>query len=193
METRESKGATIVATNVAPDEFLANNPGFVFFDEHEGEFTYIKHPHMSESFGISYEDDPFLIDAATAADDLSLDKNHPTGAVIVVDGVVVARAANGSTYHEEHECERVKRGIPTGQGYELCEGCHPKNHAEVSVVNDLRDKLSPDELQAFLDADTTLYLHGHWWLCEYCSRTMEEVGITRAVLARGWVRKFLEI
>lgn len=193
METRESKEATVVQTNVTPDEFLANNPRFVFFDEENGEYTYLQHPYLSNSFEVEYSDDPFLTDAAAAADDLSLDSNHPTGAVIVVDGVVVARAANGSTYHEEHECERVKRGIPTGQGYELCEGCHPKNHAEVSAVKDLRGKLDDDALETFRNAQTTLYLHGHWWLCEYCSRTMEEVGITRAVLAREWVRKFLEI
>ena len=57
----------------------------------------------------------------------SLDKVVQTGSVIVKNGEIIGRGANDSSYHETHECERVKQKIPTGQGYELCEGCHPKN------------------------------------------------------------------
>ena len=50
----------------------------------------------------------------------SLDKTMPTTNVLVRDGN--AMGANGSDYHRNNICERVKQKIPTGQGYELCEG-----------------------------------------------------------------------
>lgn len=113
--------------------------------------------------------------AAAKAAKESLDYNFPTGSVIVRDNVVIAAGANGSTYHDEHGCERVKQGIPTGQGYELCEGCHPKNHSEAKAVTDAKAKKVNTR-----GAD--LYLWGHWWCCEPCWNAMDEAGIRNVYL-----------
>lgn len=97
----------------------------------------------------------------------SLDEAVKTGAVVVLDDVIVGAGANGSDYHKTHECERVKQGIPTGQGYELCEGCHPKNHAERRAVEQAGEKARGADL----------YLWGHWWACEPCWNAVIEAGV----------------
>ena len=100
----------------------------------------------------------------------SLDAVMPTASVIVKGSKVIGKGANGGNYHKTHECERVKRGIPTGQGYELCEGCHPKNHSEpraiAQTINNQRSTINAD-----------LYLWGHWWCCEPCWSAMAAAGI----------------
>ena len=105
----------------------------------------------------------------------SLDRVMPTASVIVKNDKVIAMGANGSDYHKTHECERVKQNIPTGQGYELCEGCHPKNHGE------------PKAIAAAAKAGVNLagadvYLWGHWWCCEPCWNSMISVGISKVYL-----------
>lgn len=108
----------------------------------------------------------FMRSAFLAAKDLSLDSTVPTGSVIVnSNGEIIGKAGNGSNYHATHACERVRLGIPTGQGYELCEGCHPKNHSEVqAIANAKSKKLSAN--------GAALYLWGHWWCCEPCWTSM---------------------
>src|SRR3989344_8182190 len=98
----------------------------------------IKYPYMPEGCTILYvpENNEYMIEAREYAREHSLDDMLKTGSIIVKDGKVIGRGANGSDYHKTHECERVKRGIPTGQGYELCEGCHPKNHSEPRAIAD---------------------------------------------------------
>jgi deoxycytidylate deaminase len=116
-------------------------------------------------------DNEFMQIAKAFAREHSLDKAMPNASVIVKDGEVIAMGANGSTYHDNNECERVKRGIPTGQGYELCEGCHPKNHSEQTAILEAKS--------AGIDtAKTELYLWGHWWCCEPCWNEMVSAGIT---------------
>src|SRR3954454_9935967 len=66
----------------------------------------------------------FMQAAKAFGENNSLDKAVPTGSVIVAADKIIGRGANGSTYHQTQVCERVRRNIPTGQGYELCEGCH---------------------------------------------------------------------
>ena len=105
----------------------------------------------------------------------SLDKNQQTGSIIVKNGEIIGKGANGSDYHETHECERAKRGIPTGQGYELCEGCHPKNHSERKAIEDAKSKNNDT-------AASNLYLWGHWWCCEPCWNAMEDAGIKNIYL-----------
>lgn len=115
-------------------------------------------------------DNPYMQEAKNYARENSLDKTMPNGTVFVKDGKIIARGANGSDYHEKHGCERVRRGIPTGQGYELCEGCHPKNHGEPKAIKEAKE-LGNDTKGA--DA----YLWGHWWCCESCWKSMIDEGI----------------
>ncbi|KKS04845.1 MAG: hypothetical protein UU58_C0003G0043 [Candidatus Nomurabacteria bacterium GW2011_GWA2_41_25] len=105
----------------------------------------------------------------------SLDKEMPNTSLIVKDDKVIGRGANGSVYHQTHECERVKRHIPTGEGYELCEGCHPKNHGEGRAIQDAKDR-------GHDVSGADLYMWGHWWCCEPCWNKMIGAGIKNVYL-----------
>lgn len=105
----------------------------------------------------------------------SLDKTMPTGSVIVKGENIIGKGANGSNYHETSGCERVRLNIPTGQNYELCEGCSPKNHSEPKAIQDARHA-SKDTNNA------KLYLWGHWWCCEPCWDALIRAGINDVLL-----------
>lgn len=145
----------------------------------------IKYPYLPEGRTIRYvgPDNEYMRMAREYAKEHSLDKTMPTASVVVKDGTAIAFGANGSDYHEKHGCERVRRGIPTGQGYELCEGCHPKNHSERKAIFS-----AMEEGYDALGAD--LYLWGHWWCCEPCWRSISEAGIRDVVLLEGSERLF---
>jgi len=104
----------------------------------------------------------------------SLDPDHATGAVLVREGEIIGAGANGSTYHEQHGCERKKQNIPTGEGYQLCGGCHPKNHAEQTAIRHCENPNQAD-----------LYLWGHWWCCESCWNAMIQADIKNVYLPEG--------
>jgi len=126
----------------------------------------------------------FMQASKLIAREQSLDKTMPTGSVIVKNGRIIGRGANGSHYHETHECERVKRGLPTGQGYELCEGCHPKNHSEPRAIKDAQ---AHGHKQL---AGAELYLWGHWWCCEPCWTALRAAGIHTVYLLEHSERLF---
>ena len=128
-------------------------------------------------------DNPFMEEAREYAKKHSKDKNMPNASVLVKGGKVIGRGANGSTYHDTHECERVKLKIPTGQGYELCEGCHSKNHSEPKVIADAQTRGEDTR-----GAD--VYLWGHWWCCEPCWHAMIKAGIKDVYLLEGSEKLF---
>jgi len=123
----------------------------------------IKYPYQPAGREIQYVslDNSFMAMARHIALTESLDDAIKTAAVVVKEGTVIATAANGSGYHKSHVCERVRLNIPTGQGYDLCEGCHPKNHAEGKAMAQVRGAAGAD-----------VYLWGHWWCCESCWSAM---------------------
>ena len=132
----------------------------------------IKYPYIPEGREILYvpESNLFIQEAKKFARENSLDKVMPNASIIVKDGEIIGKGANGSNYHETHECERVKQKMPTGQGYELCEGCHPKNHSEPKAIKNAQE----------VGHDTNgadLYLWGHWWCCEPCWNAIISAGI----------------
>jgi deoxycytidylate deaminase len=142
--------------------------------------TTIKYPYLPEGRTILYvpADNPYMIEARDYAMEHSLDDTVKTGSVIVKNGMIIACGANGSDYHEKYGCERVKRNIPTGQGYELCEGCSPKNHSERRAVF--------EAMKEGYDAQgADLYLWGHWWCCKDCWDAMIEAGIRNVYLQEG--------
>lgn len=145
----------------------------------------IEYPFIPEGREHKYvsENHPFMVAAKEFARENSLDKTMPTGSAIVIEGEVVGLGANGSSYHENKECERVKQGIPTGQGYELCEGCHPKNHSEPRAIKAAQEK------GVSLEA-ADLYLWGHWWCCQWCWEAIEGAGIKNVFLMEGSEVKF---
>ncbi len=135
------------------------------------------YPYMPEgkTFEFVPADNEYMLEARQVAQEQSLDKVMPTGTVLVKDGEVIGRGANGSTYHETDGCERVRQNIPTGQGYELCEGCDPKNHSEPQAIADAESQGQDTEGAA-------AYLWGHWWCCEPCWTAMIRAGINKVVL-----------
>jgi deoxycytidylate deaminase len=145
----------------------------------------VKYPYIPPKREIKYvsESDPFIMVARAFALKNSLDDAVKTGSVVVKNGIIIGRGANGSDYHKTHQCERVKRGIPTGQGYELCEGCHPKNHSEPRAIAEaMKNGYDPK------GAD--LYLWGHWWACEPCWKAIIGAGIANVYLLEGSERLF---
>ena len=145
----------------------------------------IPYPYIPEGRTIQYvpADNPYMLEAKEWARAHSLDKAMPNTSIIVKDGAVIGRGANGSDYHDKHGCERIKRGIPTGQGYELCEGCHPKNHGEPRAIADA--KKNGENTQG---AD--LYMWGHWWCCKPCWETMIAAGIKNVYLLENSEKLF---
>lgn len=131
----------------------------------------VKYPYIPSGRVFKYvpASNKFMKVAESAAKK-SLDYNVPTGSAIIKDGQVIGSGANGSTYHDTHPCVRVALGIPTGQGYELCEGCHPKNHSEPRAISDAKSNGSDT-------AGADLYLWGHWWCCEPCWNAIAAAGI----------------
>lgn len=145
----------------------------------------IEYPYLPAGRSIEYAPatNEWMRQAKEFARVHSLDDSMPGAAVIVRGGEMLGIGANGSDYHRLHGCERVRRGIPTGQGYELCEGCHPKNHSEETAIQDAR-KRGNDVNSA------TMYLWGHWWCCEPCWKAMIAAGIDRVFLLERSERLF---
>lgn len=134
-------------------------------------------------FGFVPVDNPYMEIARAYAKEHSKDSTMPTGAVLVLSGEIIGRGTNGSEYHALHGCERVRQGVPTGQGYELCEGCHPKNHSERRAIEDAR-ALGKETKGA------DIYLFGHWWACKPCWDAMSEAGVLNVYLLEESERLF---
>ena len=144
------------------------------------ESTVINYPYLPTGRTILYvpASNTFMQAARDFALEHSLDDAVKTGSVVVKDGVIIGHAANGSEYHRTHTCERVRLGIPTGQGYELCEGCHPKNHSERGAIADA-------QAHGHDVSGADLYLWGHWWACEPCWSAIIEADIAQVYLMEG--------
>ena len=137
----------------------------------------ISYPYIPDGKVIFYVSaaNPYMRLAKEFARRHSLDSAMPGAAVVVKDGVVLGIGANGSDYHKKHACQRVALGCKSGEGYELCEGCHPKNHSETSAIRDASARGSDTN-----GAD--LYLWGHWWCCRPCWDSMTQAEIGRVFL-----------
>ena len=137
----------------------------------------INYPYLPEGRSIHYvySSNVYMILAKNFARTYSLDKVMPGAAIVVKDNLILGIAANGSDYHENNICQRIILGSKTGEGYELCEGCHPKNHSEPKAI----------QHAIVRDYDTRgadLYLWGHWWCCKFCWDAMIGAGINRVFL-----------
>ncbi|MBI4035261.1 MAG: hypothetical protein HY381_02590 [Candidatus Chisholmbacteria bacterium] len=132
---------------------------------------------MSRKYFYVDEGDVFMREARRVAETASFDNDWPTGVVVVKNGKIIGRGANGSEYHVKFGCRRKELGIPTGERYDLCEGCDPKNHGEPRAIEEAKKQHEDTE-----GAD--LFMWGHWWCCEPCWEEMEEVGIKKVYLLK---------
>ena len=147
-------------------------------------------PYLPLGWDVSYvsADNEFMLAAQKAADVLSTDVGHPTGAVVVKDGAIIGRGANRSLFHQKLGC--VRKGlrklfsVPSGKMYWTCYGCSPRFHAEQSALRDAQK--NGHEIKG---AD--LYLWGHWWCCESCWDKILETGIENVYLLDGAKGLFL--
>lgn len=153
-----------------------------------GTTIYIKRPYLSKKLPLSYSESLYLKRANEVAEKESVDPRQHTGMVIVKSAKIVGQGANGSVYHNRNGCERQRLGIPTGERYDLCEGCNPKNHAEPKAIANAIENGHKDVLQG-----STAYLWGHWWCCESCTNAMIDVGIKKVVLSKEFTKKFLSL
>ncbi len=140
----------------------------------------IVYPYIPEGRTISYvpANHKYMKALKEYARIMSLDRQHPTAAFIVRNGEILGRGANGSKYHELHGCERKRLNVPTGQGYELCEGCHPKNHSEPRAISHAKES-------GHDTSGANLYMWGHWWICEPCWGLILEAKINDVYLMEG--------
>lgn len=140
----------------------------------------IEYPYIPEGKIILYapKDNKFILAAKKFAFEHSLDRQFATGSVVVNGENVLGYGANGSNYHETYGCERKRQNIPTGEGYELCEGCSSKNHSEARAIIDAQKKGNKTER-----AD--LYLWGHHWCCKSCWDAIINSGIRNVYLMEG--------
>jgi dCMP deaminase len=124
------------------------------------------------------EGNRFILAAKNYALSHSLDRAHPTGAVLVKHGRIIGQGANGSDHHDKFGCARKQLGVPTGERYDLCPGCAPVNHSERRAVIDAQSR-------GFDPAGADLYLWGHWWCCEACRQVLTEAGVKNIYLLKN--------
>ena len=143
--------------------------------------VFVKYPYFPDVDGVVIRyvdsDNQYMQLAKEFAQQHSLDKVMPNCSVVVKNGEVIGIGANGSDYHDNHGCERIRLGSKTGQDYDKCEGCHPKNHGEQKAITDALSRLQAEDL-----VGSEIYLWGHWWLCESCWGAMLGCGIKTANL-----------
>ncbi len=140
----------------------------------------IEYPYLPEGRKFLYVDGshPVMVIAQHIAKSWSLDTVMPNASIVVGHDGLLGGHANGSTYHQTNVCQRVLLGSPTGEGYELCEGCHPKNHSESLAVANAQQR-------GYDTAGADLYLWGHWWCCRWCWDAMIAAGIRDVYLLEG--------
>ncbi len=116
--------------------------------------------------------DVFMVEAKRAQEQCSGDSLYPVGAVLVKDGLVVARAGNGYNRGPGpmHVCPRIVQNCPTGTGYELCDLHDSPGHAEAMLMQVAHE-------QGINAAGCDVYLYGHWWCCEPCWKVMIDAGV----------------
>ena len=188
------------------EKFIADTSNFKLLDQTDSaELTkqaWIKLPYTPLDIEITYDDNDYLNKAREVMNTDSLDWNWPDGCIFVKDGVVVSTGANGSDFHQQRDkemkskdpdykfggCIRREMGIPTGQGYDLCEGCSEKNHAEAKGIRKLIDTTDYAKL-----SDSVCYLYGHWWCCQSCCNYMQNAGVKKVVLSKEFTKNLFKI
>ncbi|MEI6304426.1 MAG: deaminase [Candidatus Taylorbacteria bacterium] len=156
----------------------------------------MNYPYMPEGRSVEYvsSNNLYMKEAMKLCEEKSTDTQHPTGAVVVRDGVILGKGANQSaiknskllTFHKERFCVRRLLKIPSGQKYWLCPGCAScRQHAESRAVKDAISRHGGGKVRG---AD--LYLYGHWWCCKPCWDRMIKAGISRVFLVEGATELF---
>jgi deoxycytidylate deaminase len=131
-------------------------------------------PYLPDGRNVQYvpEDNSFMARARELCSGNQFFCKQPTAAVIVKGKKIVAEGVNGDEPRLAF-CPRQVLDCKTGQGYEFCPGCQPRNHGEGTAIRKSDD-------QGLASAD--LYLYGHWWCCKQCWDEMIAAGIKNVYL-----------
>lgn len=154
----------------------------------------IEYPYLPENREIKYveEDDIFMSAAKKICNEKSTDKNHPTGAVVVKDGLIIGAGANQSSlknsklvdFHQRGWCLRKLLKVKTGTKYWICPGCSDyRFHAESMALRDAIDN-------GYDTMGADLYLYGHWWCCKKCWDKIIKEKIKNVYLVKNAFNKF---
>jgi len=102
----------------------------------------VRYPYIPRGRKILYvgSDNPYMKLAKEYARLYSQDELMPGASIVVKDKRILGIGANGSDYHKKHPCKRKELKCKTGEGYELCEGCHPRNHSESTAIRNAVSK-----------------------------------------------------
>ncbi len=138
----------------------------------------LEYPYLPEGREIHYvgSDNKFMIQAKALQS--HGDPLFPVGGVLVKDGVVIGKGANGFNKgpgQDPHICPRVVLECPSGEGYDLCSLHDAEGHCERMVLKDAYESgCDPN------GAD--LYMYGHWWACKPCWDALIDAGANKVFL-----------
>lgn len=140
-------------------------------------------PYLPRNRKILYvsPDNKYIKEAAKMLADSGCVK-QPTAAIIVKNGRIIGRGVNAGK--RVKVCPRVIKGYPTGQGYELCRTeCQQEGHCEVMAIRDALNRGNDPK-------GASMYLDGHWWICQPCWDEIIKVGISRVFLQKDSKKLF---
>jgi deoxycytidylate deaminase len=92
--------------------------------------------------------------------------------IVLPDGGPIFMGQNMCDSPQE-ECPRGN--MPTGTGYDLCDSvCKQRGHAEKMAIKAAGNYGSL--------SGATLYLHGHYYICDDCQEAIDKAGIKKIVI-----------
>jgi len=132
----------------------------------------IDYPYLPEGRKILYipESNQYMTIAKEFSKKYRSNLAQPSAVILVKNNDIIGMGSIGNNPFHIEGCIRVKLNMPTGQGYDLCEGCDSKFHSEPSAINDAKEKNNNTQ-------GSDAYLWGHWWCCEPCWNAMIDAGI----------------
>jgi len=180
--------------NIKNQGFTSRPDLGIKFKDLDDEILYFQNP---AHYLFAENDNEFIELAKQSAIDYSLTSIFPIGIVAEKNGNVIARAGNGNGYHESNlntpkhrkgcirrflNDEREKEGLEkfkSGEGFELCPGCHTDSHAEANLVKEAKKINRYDDLNG-----ANVYMYGHFWCCRDCWQKMLDAGIKNVYLPK---------
>jgi len=103
-----------------------------------------------------------------------------TGKCAKQETIAIIECLNGRYYIGSNFCripqtECPRKGMPTGEGYDICHKiCYQNDHAEVNACREAGNDAKGG----------TLYLLGHTYCCDNCKETMNYYGIKEVIIGK---------
>lgn len=124
--------------------------------------------------------DEYFLEFARVAASRSSCTRSQVGAVIVRDKDIISTGYNGAPKYQKNcleigSCYRDVHQIPSGTQLERCRavGSHAESNAIALAARN-----------GHSTSDTTIFIVGHYFICNQCKAQIANAGITRVVLRR---------